>query len=248
MQVWFFSDLHLTDPESPLYVSFLSELDQIQPKDLVVLAGDIFDLFVGNHKKFIRKNQTFLKNMGELTAKGTPVYFIEGNHDFNLHSVLERKGVRVVPDEMVIDIPENRRKIYVAHGDLANPHDRNYLRFRSCVRSPWIKVLLNFLKVEWIEAIARKLSRPPQKQISDLPSEWDSQKRGELRKIYRDFANQKVTGLSPVSDFVILGHCHDLDEVPPFYWNMGYPPVHRQYLVYDSGTDQIKRVPFSRIP
>jgi hypothetical protein len=39
----------------------------------------------------------------------------------------------------------------------------------------------------------------------------------------------------------VLGHCHDLDQVEPYYFNMGYPPVHRQYLFYHDG---LKRMTF----
>jgi hypothetical protein len=48
--------------------------------------------------------------------------------------------------------------------------------------------------------------------------------------VYRAHAETKR---SQGFDFVVMGHCHDLDDWGGFYWNMGYPPVHRQYIVFD---------------
>ena len=53
MSVLIVSDLHIRGPSDPLYSSLLSLLrDRAATGDTVVLAGDLFDLFVGNKKYF----------------------------------------------------------------------------------------------------------------------------------------------------------------------------------------------------
>ena len=65
-----------------------------------------------------------------------------------------------------------------------------------------------------------------------------------MRSVFREFAEEKKR---QGFDFVILGHCHDLDDLQPFYFNMGYPPVHRQFLYWSAESNSVKRRDFSGI-
>jgi hypothetical protein len=49
-------------------------------------------------------------------------------------------------------------------------------------------------------------------------------------------------------DYVVMGHCHDLDEMSfkvgervGQYVNVGYPPVHGSYLSWSPGDEKIMR-------
>jgi UDP-2,3-diacylglucosamine pyrophosphatase LpxH len=48
-RVHIFSDLHLSSLDEPLAVAFLTAMGELQgPGDALVLAGDIFEILVGN--------------------------------------------------------------------------------------------------------------------------------------------------------------------------------------------------------
>ena len=251
MRIWIFSDLHLTEPSEWLYRSFLAALDEPGASplesgaDTVVFAGDIFDLFVGNSSKFTTKNQPFFVKLKELHERGVQMFYIVGNHDFHLKEVLSPYGVKLIADELTLDLPAEKKKIYIAHGDLVDQADVGYLRLRKIFRNPFVRALIQSVPGGVIEKVAAQLSRPPAQQHLELPAKWSAPDRERLRLVYRNFARQKISQENIA--YVVLGHCHDLDEIEPFYWNMGYPPVNRQYLFYDSSGAAIKRRDFPRI-
>jgi hypothetical protein len=66
-----------------------------------------------------------------------------------------------------------------------------------------------------------------------------------LRKIYRSYAAER---LAEGYDYVVMGHCHDLDEMSfqiggraGQYVNVGFPRVHGSYLSWSPGDEKIMR-------
>lgn len=230
-RLWVFSDLHLTEPDSSLYQSFLIALQEPNSSsDVVVFAGDIFEIFVGNSAYFQKKHSLFLDSVRELARRGVRMFYIQGNHDFHLEKIFTDGSVKVLDSELVLG------KIYIAHGDLIDQNDHGYLKMRRLFRS---RVFLSFvdrlpgITVEWI---GKKMARSHDQKAGDLPVKPGSVPA--VRPIFRRFAEEKKR---QGFDFVILGHCHDLDDLQPFYFNMGYPPVHRQFLFYSAETGSFKR-------
>lgn len=205
----------------------------------MVFAGDVFELWVGDSPYFSQKFAAFFDALQGLLRKGVGIWYIEGNHDFHLMQALP-SGVRVVSSEVALDLqaPDgSARRICIEHGDLADQEDRSYLVLRGVLRSPGVRLLSRLLPGKWLESCASWISRPAHRKAGDLPEHWNAEQRERLRSIYRTHAGlKKGQGF----DWVVLGHCHDLDEWGGFYWNMGYPPVHRQYLVYDPAPDSAK--------
>ncbi len=232
-RLWVFSDLHLENLESELGRALLRVLSQPEgPGDVVVFAGDVFELWVGGSRYFTAKFAAFSDALRALIKKGVCVWYIEGNHDFHLSKVLPA-GVGVAPGEVVLDLQgpgEVRHRLLIEHGDLADREDRSYRAMRGILRSAAVRVLSGCLPGKWVQACAALLSRPAHRKVTDLPEHWSAERRERLRSVYRGHARlRRDQGF----DWVVLGHCHDLDEWGGFYWNMGYPPVHRQYLVFD---------------
>ena len=239
MRVWIFSDLHLTDSTTSLYRSLLEVLQEpSRVDDTLVFSGDIFDLLVGDSPYFKHKFSEFFTAIDRCLEKGVKVYYIEGNHDFNL-SRLFPSNVHFEDESVVLKDEANQKKIYIAHGDLADPTDQDYLKLRRFLRSKALRRLMHWVPGPWIEKIGMNFSRPGEQKTADLPENWSPEKRDGLRQIYRSFAEkQKRLGF----DYVVLGHCHDLDDQAPFYFNMGYPPVHRQFLFYETGDSSQKEL------
>ncbi len=134
-----------------------------------------------------------------------------------------------------------KKMILIAHGDLVDREDTGYLRLRKFFRSKAIRSLSSFIPGETMDWIGKKLSRPLEQKAREIPDYWTPDEQKRLREIFRKFAEEKNR---QGFDYIVLGHCHDLDEITPFYWNMGYPPVHRQFLYYDSTEDLMKRRSF----
>jgi hypothetical protein len=120
--------------------------------------------------------------------------------------------------------------------------DRGYLRLRAFFRSSPLRVLAHVLPGVAIEGLARLLSRSPERKSSELPEFWAPTDLERLRSVYRHFA---ASVRSRGFDWVVLGHCHDLDEDSGVYFNMGYPPVHRQFLICapdpETGKETLRR-------
>jgi UDP-2,3-diacylglucosamine hydrolase len=241
MRLWVFSDLHLNEPTSEFYQSFLSVLDQPQDEnDVVVFAGDIFDLMVGTSQYFAEKHAFFFKKVKTLANKRVQLYYIEGNHDFHIQNQFDGVPIQFENEavQLKVQTASGIKLIYIAHGDLVDQSDRGYLGLRKFFRSRLVQIAASQVPGQWIEKLGQAFSRPHRQKDDDLVERWPPSKRDVLRAIFRDFARQKK---AEGFDYVILGHCHDLDQIEPFYYNMGFPPVHRQFVSYDSSDDCVKR-------
>src|SRR5688572_14037481 len=126
MNLYVVSDLHIWGSEDPLYFSLLSLLrDRAVAGDTVVLAGDLFDLFVGNKPVFTQRYSDFVKEMAKAAGRGVVIHYIEGNHDFLMRQVFEGvSGVMIHPCEVSVEL--QGKHFYFAHGDTVNPRDYSY--------------------------------------------------------------------------------------------------------------------------
>src|SRR5687768_5859798 len=93
MSLYVVSDLHIWGPDDPLYQSLLALIrDRAVSGDTVVLAGDLFDLFVGNKSIFKERYSEFIQLLILAGKRGVKLHYIEGNHDF-----LIRRTFRGIP-------------------------------------------------------------------------------------------------------------------------------------------------------
>ncbi len=235
MRLWIFSDLHLTEADSPLYRSLIRVISEAQnAQDHLVFAGDIFDLMVGSSSFYQKKYAQFFLALNEAILRGARIHYIEGNHDFHLRKLFPNQ-VQFEDEAIVLtDLSQGKpKKIYIAHGDLVDQGDHAYLKLRNHLRSKPVQLLSRILPGEIIEKIGMTFSRSLDEKARDGA-------RSGVRETFRRFAEEKhQSGF----DRIVLGHCHDFDSVPPYYFNMGYPPVQNQYLYYDTLSD-LSRRPF----
>lgn len=244
MKLLVLSDLHIQDANDPLYSSLLHVLgSEAQPQDTVVLAGDVFDLFVGGKEVFLRRYSAFFEMLKALVRRGVQVHYIEGNHDFLLKRVFKEAGVPL--HEASVELKLEDRSIYVAHGDLVDRSDWLYLFSRAFYRSWFFRLFVRLAPGRFIDWLGKTLSRQSRNRKPLLPAELPIERRERLRKVYRSFAAERI---AEGFDFVVLGHCHDLDEMEfqvagrrGHYANMGYPRAHGSYLVWQPGDPKIMR-------
>lgn len=242
------SDIHISNAKDPIYSDVLTILDrEVEADTRLVLAGDIFDFLVGNNRKLNEEYRDFFRLLAKKGQIGAKIDYIEGNHDFHLKRALEGiPNLSLHAKDVSIDLGEKR--LYVAHGDLVDREDYGYLALRAFFRSPLIWVAAHALPDRVTNRIGTTSSDLSRKQNPRTFTEQNPEKLERTRKLFRNFA---VDRLREGYDFVILGHCHDADEMTfqigsrsGQYMNVGYPKAHRTFIRWASGSPQMEKVAF----
>ena len=245
MSLYIISDLHIWGPDDPLYYSLISILrNRTRSGDTLVLAGDIFDFFVGDKAVLKDRYSGFISELRLAGSRGVKTHYIEGNHDFLLKKTFgEVSGLEVHPSEVRFQIAG--KSFLVAHGDLADKSDHGYRMLRGFFRSPLIRAFVRLAPGNWVDAIGKKSSETSRKKNPRLPTSLSTERIVQLRKTYRNYAAERLT---QGYDYIVMGHCHDLDEMKftigersAQYINVGYPRSHGSFLSWNPGDEVIQR-------
>lgn len=126
------SDFHLDPTEPARYRAAMASINRC-PCDQLILAGDIFDAWVGDDNAS-PLDEEFLDFCGNV---GADTLFILGNRDFLISGeYLAQRGIRLV--DRVAD-----SQLVIIHGDELCTLDHDYQAFKQEVRDPtWMS---NFL-------------------------------------------------------------------------------------------------------
>ncbi len=221
------SDLHLWGPEDPLYRALLRFLDeQIQSNDKLFIVGDLFDLFIGNKKVFRERYDELILKLKNLGSKNVDVYYIEGNHDFQLENLFEDSPhVKLYADQ--IHFEWDNRKFLFSHGDKINWKDVGYHAFRMFTHNFFTQCLIEALPGKFIDRVGNVMSKTSRN--------YHPEPNDETAQMFRNFACEQIThGF----DFVIMGHSHQMDDIKfridhheGQYINCGYPRKHKTYFI-----------------
>ena len=245
MRVIITSDLHISGPEDPLYLSLLRLLaERVDSGDVLVLAGDVFDFFVGNKELLTDRYQKFIDALTAAGRRGAKIHYIEGNHDFHLKRAFSGiPGLQIHASDVCFDF--EGKHFYVAHGDLVDPKDYGYKALRGFFRSPVMKILVAALPGKWLDWVGNTSSAASRKKSPRSPQALPTDQITRLRTLYRNHAVEK---LNLGNDFVVMGHCHDLDEMSfkigdrsGQYINVGYPRAHGSFLSWSKEDEKIQR-------
>lgn len=239
------SDLHVWGKEDPFYSALLTLMrERVSPGDTLVLAGDVFDLFIGNKKIFLERYSEFLAEARRAGERGVKIHYIEGNHDFLMKRALGNiPGLHLHKHDFALDL--DGKRFFFAHGDTADRRDYSYRALRVFFRSPPMRAFVRLAPGSWIDGIGRLSSRRSRGAKPELASSMPTKNLEALRKVYRNFAAEQI---SKGSDYVVMGHCHDLDEMSFVvggrrgqYINVGFPRLHGSYLSWELGDEKISR-------
>ncbi len=219
MKAYFISDVHLkceTKTKGQKIISFLESLPQDTTH--LILLGDIFDLWVGDHAYFYKKFSKIITLLQRLKARGIEIHYFEGNHDLHLTQFWQNKlGIQVHRDTYFFEWPGIT--VRAEHGDLMNPNDKGYLFLRK------------FLRTKSMEFVAHHLPGALVGFIGDRSS--------QMSRVYTDRMNQKyketVTALTHTYakkvypekhfDLFVTGHTHVDDD-----------------FTFESGTKKIRSI------
>ena len=200
MKTIFLADAHLSDPNTENYRKLLAFLEQQRGRlDQLVLLGDVLEFWLGYRHCVFSAYVPLLEELDRLVRSGTKLIYVEGNHDFHLGPYFaDTLKARIIPDSETLEIDGLR--VFVAHGDLANPDDVSYRRLRGFLRSGLLKTLAKIITPDQAWRIARWGSGRSQQSHNGKSRRWPA------RDILLPYAR---THLQAGNDAVIVGHFHD---------------------------------------
>lgn len=161
MKAIFLADAHLRNAEDKNYQLLLDFLNQEKELDALFLLGDIFEFWLGYKHLVFTSYVPLLDKLRQLSDSGTKLYFVEGNHDFNMGPYFtETLHCTVIPEQQLIEW--DGQKIMLTHGDLLKPN-RTYQRLRRFLRSWPITLLSRMIHPDMVWSFALWLSNKSSK-------------------------------------------------------------------------------------
>ena len=174
MRICVLSDIHVKyapkdryDRENArLALDFLRQA--VGKYDLMVLNGDIFDLWFDWNYVMIKQYFPFLHRLAEIGEHGCKLVLISGNHDFWFNDFFNRYlSASVYNDSFTLKT--DGKKMLFTHGDLHTVNDLRYKFFRRLIRLKASKSLFSLLHPDLALCLGAKLSRTSRfKQLSAL--------------------------------------------------------------------------------
>ncbi len=205
---YFVSDIHIMSPQCPrarTFVSFLRSLSGSSNATHLYLLGDIFDLWVADHRYFIDNYGEIVDEIRRLAAEGVKISYFEGNHDLHLEYFwAEKLGLDVHSGPTYTQLGE--RTLRLEHGDQMDPDDKGYLFLRWFLRTPVIRFLIRHLPgklIAWIGDRASAKSRQYTSTTKSIEPE---------RAIAKIHTHAKKAFSERSFDLLISGHVHVRDD------------------------------------
>lgn len=155
-------DAHLFDgdPEVQAFVDFVDTL----PPDIntLVILGDLFSAWIGRRELQQPHHRMVVDALRRLRGRGCRILYIEGNHDFFLTRLFPGDPFERLA-ERSLDLELSGRRVHLAHGDLVNRRDRQYLAWRAVSKSRVFYSLFNLLPAstrhDIVEGLERRLAK-----------------------------------------------------------------------------------------
>lgn len=151
-------DAHLYDgdAEVPAFVEFVDDL----PAEIstLIILGDLFSAWIGRREMQRPHHHAVVESLRRLRARGRRIHYIEGNHDFFLARLFTGDPFDHLA-ERALDLRLGGRNVHLAHGDLVNRRDRQYLAWRAVSKSRVFFSLFNLLPPATRQRIVEDLER-----------------------------------------------------------------------------------------
>lgn len=196
MKAIFLSDAHLRFLQDDNYRLLLNLLENQKDLDALFLLGDIFEFWLGYEHLVFAAYVPLLEQLRKLSESGTQLYFVEGNHDFELGPYFSNTlNCTIITEQRTIKW--DGHNITLCHGDLIKP-SRSYQRLRKLWRSWPIKALARVIHPDQVWTFGIWLSnksqrnRPQNKQQD--PTRW--------------LVDYSISSAAGDCDLMICGHFH----------------------------------------
>jgi UDP-2,3-diacylglucosamine hydrolase len=196
MKMIFFADAHLTK-RNKKNIRFVESFirDVCSDADMVFIMGDLFEFYHGYEGYIYPWYRTIVDAFREMTSKGKSVYFLEGNHEFDMGPFFEAyTGVKCA-NSLVIDIEGKRT--FISHGD-------------EFISNPFLKALKTPITFGAMNLFGPRLSWTIAMGLSVFMSKKKKGKNKAVKHLFREYAEQKI---HEGFDAVIFAHSHISDCV-----------------------------------
>lgn len=244
MRVYLVSDFHLAfspvnEEETKRTSSVIEFLNYLVGKaDVLILAGDIFDLWYDWRSTIIKGYFPVLKKLADLNESGCRLIFIAGNHDFWFGDFLKKYLDCEVYQEYFSETIDNKR-IFVSHGDSYTTNDFRYHFFRYLFRHSFARFLFSILHPEIALRFGRLISRTSRSRNPNPPKNEERRTTG-----LDNFAASQAANY----DLIVLGHSHipkitNIDKT--VYINTGDWVVNNSFVRMSDGN--IELIDFKKI-
>ncbi|MCG2634561.1 MAG: UDP-2,3-diacylglucosamine diphosphatase [Gammaproteobacteria bacterium] len=163
----FIADIHL-DEEGDLspFIGFLGEANRY---DALYILGDLFDAWLGDDIG-LESFEPVITGLKQLSAAGTQIHFIPGNHDFLVGEAFYRaSGCQPLPDGTLLQLGGER--VLLLHGDTLCSRDLEYQAFRRQIQDPAKRPLLLAMPVAERVAVGRSLRAQSREATAQKPLE-----------------------------------------------------------------------------
>jgi UDP-2,3-diacylglucosamine hydrolase len=153
----FISDLHLS-PAIPQTVAGFERFiaGKAGSAGAVYILGDLFEFWIGDDMLATPFAQGVAATLRSLSARGIPLYLMQGNRDFQLGKrFADAAGGILLPDPAVIEA--FGRSIVLAHGDALCTADAAYQRFRRISHSRAGRCFFLSWPLRWRLALAERM-------------------------------------------------------------------------------------------
>jgi UDP-2,3-diacylglucosamine hydrolase len=195
------ADTHFRDALSPgereRRDRFIRFLDGLPPISELFLIGDIFDFYFEYRSVISRRYLDICDAIRRVTARGIPVHFLGGNHDYwvGKHFAAEL-GVTLHYHDILIEA--QGRRIVLAHGDLVMPRDYGYKVLKGIIRNRFVIALARVIHPDLLDAIAGGVSHGSRKYLT-VPQERRA--RAVMEHAWDHFFERG-------NDAFVMGHVH----------------------------------------
>jgi len=208
VKVWLLSDLHLktvNERNGNILLRFLHSLARGEREAThLVMLGDIFDFWVGDHGFYTKQFQPYIDAVLAVQKAGIKVIYFEGNHDVHVKKFWDSVGIETHVEDEYFQF--GKLNVRLSHGDLINPNDHKYLKYREFIRRPLLEKLAHILPARELTMIGKVASRKSRKRSSHYRRHNEDQ----LIELIRTYA-EKCFREKPF-DILFTGHMHVRDD------------------------------------
>jgi UDP-2,3-diacylglucosamine hydrolase len=214
------SDAHFSHRREEL-LAFIEDIHakKLSPTQLI-LMGDIFDALFGGIPYTYSENRELLKLLNDISMEIELIY-LEGNHDFNLSSLLPNAAVFPIGAQPV-EARYKDKKVYLAHGDFDGA--AGYKLYTAFIRNPFVLFILKYIDLALDHLILKKVN-------------GHLGKKDDCNRFtgFAAFIKRRLSGRFSC-DYFIEGHFHQNDsfEVDGFtYINLAAFACNQRYFIIE---------------
>lgn len=195
MKIIFLGDGHLSGPDTRDQQALCKFLGELTDTDKLIITGDLFEFWIGFGSHVFPQYKDVIDKLHEVSARGTEIIYIEGNHDFHMGNYFRRTlRVKVCPKKYALTL--NNKSVLVIHGDTATK-SISYHLWRWFSRSLAMKIFIKLITPNMAQKIAAYLSSKSKSYKGERASAIDDE--------LIEYTEKRLLGRY---DAVIMGHSH----------------------------------------